>query len=136
MTASLKILSNLDLVKNCIGGGDLNVGGLLLNKDVLHDTVVHDDHVALAPLVAEQTFCIEKHANLGSEGGSVVGEEVDVRGGSVQLLLPGLSDKGIVDGNDVDVLDTLGLECLVLFDVAGNVVRARAETGTLCQMMI
>ena len=42
-----------------------------------------------------------------------------------QLLPPSLHDKHVVDGNDVDVVDALGLELVVSLDVRRDLVRAR-----------
>ena len=42
-----------------------------------------------------------------------------------QLLPPCLHDKHVVDGNNVDLLDTLGLELVVFLDVTRDLVRAR-----------
>lgn len=44
---------------------------------------------------------------------------------SRELLLPGVDDKDVVDGNDIDVLDALGSELIVLFNVARDLRRAR-----------
>jgi hypothetical protein len=44
-----------------------------------------------------------------------------------ELLPPCLHDKHVVDGNNVDLLDTLGLELVVSLDVTRDLVRARGR---------
>lgn len=46
-------------------------------------------------------------------------------------LAPGRHDKGIVEGNDDDLINTLGLQSLDVVDEAGDVVdRASRRKGT------
>lgn len=47
-----------------------------------------------------------------------------------QLLPPSLHDKHVVDGDDIDVLDTLGLELVVSLEVTRDLVRACGGEAT------
>jgi hypothetical protein len=48
-----------------------------------------------------------------------------------KILPPCLHDKHVVDGNNVDVLDTLTLELLVLLDVTRDLVGTRWREATI-----
>lgn len=113
-----------------VGSSDLDVGSGLLNKQLRDGVVVDDGDVSLTPGIAQQTSGVKAQTNGIGEGTSVIGQEVNVGLLGLQLLLPCLSGKGVVDGNDVDVLDTLARELVVAAHVAGHVRRAGGSEGS------
>ena len=97
-----------------------NARSLILDKNVLHVSILHDRRITLRAVVSQQFARIKVQARSLREGTGVVGEEVDKWVVGVQLLLPGLGGEGVVDGDDVDALDALGGELVGVLDVAGD----------------
>lgn len=117
--------SALDGLKKVLSSRHSNVRSLVLNESLPHNAALNHERVTLGTVVAEQTASVKVLADGLGEGASVVGKEVDV--GSLvtaELLLPGLHGELVVDGDNVDVVDALGLEFVGVLDVAWNLRRA------------
>lgn len=112
-----------------VGGRSLlDIRRGVLNKDALDGVVLDNSNVSLRSEPSEQARSIETETSSLGEGASVVGQEVNVLGVlGTELLLPSLSREGVVDSDDVDVLDTLLLELLPVLDVAWDVRAARGS---------
>lgn len=104
-----------------VGSSDLDIGSSLLNEELRYGVVLDDGNVSLTPGVAQQTSGVKAQTDGIGEGTSVIGQEVDIGLLRLQLLLPRLSGESVVDGNDVDVLDSFGRELVVAAHVAGHV---------------
>ena len=117
---------HLDSLEHVLSAGDGDVGSLVLDESLANDAALDDKRVSLGAVAAEQASSVKVLADGLGEGASVVGEEVDVRGAAAaELLLPGVNSELVVDGNDEDVLDALGLELGRALDVAWHLRRAR-----------
>lgn len=94
---------------------------MTLDKELADDTALDDESVSLRAVVAEQSSGVKALTDSLGKSTSVVSKEVNVGGrGAAELLLPSIDGELVIDGNNVDVLDTLGLEFLGLLNVAGN----------------
>merc|ERR1712032_369135 len=101
----------------------LQAGSELLDGSAVHDyasVIVKQD----TGRNAQKARGVEELSDGSGECTSVVGEEVDRGSRGAKLLLPGLDDEGVIHSDNVDVLDALGLECLVVLDVARNLAAA------------
>lgn len=113
--------SSLDSLENVLSGSNSNIRSILLNKCLSNNTSLYDKSVPLGPVAAQQSGSVKVLTNSLGECTSVIGQEVDVSGGAAtKLLLPSINGELIIDGNNVDVLDSLGLEFGGVLDVAWN----------------
>jgi hypothetical protein len=126
----------------------LTLWGSVLNNDTDNFTVVNDDSTSLESGTTKEIMGVKDETGSGTESSSIICDykcqlfvlnnqaeertELDGRGLFAllvvlgeEILPPCLHDKHVVDGNNVDLLDTLALEFCVLVDVTGNLVGTR-----------
>jgi hypothetical protein len=125
----LIILHNcLQSFKNVFSLGDFEAKVIGLNKGLLDFTILNDGSVSLGSSVTKKlASLINKRTKLLGKGTRSVSNKADM--GSIgviaKLLAPGLGYKSVIDGNNKNVGDTLGLELLAKLNVTRS-MRSRA----------
>jgi len=109
-----------ELGENLVSGGDGELAGVGLDSDALDLVIFSDDDIAFGAGSTEDGGSIERETDGLREGSGVVSDEVNLGAFGSEGLLPCFCDENIVDGEDVNFVDTLGLELLVVVDVTGN----------------
>lgn len=112
---------HLQLSQDTQGSGGLDALGVLVNGGVGDLAVVDDDGEAASSL-------LEVPADAAGELGILVGHEEDGVIGDTVGLGPARHDESVVESNDDNQVNTLGLELVDVLGVGGD-VRARAGGG-------
>ncbi len=123
--------SALDGLKNVLSSSHGNAGSLVLDEGLPHNAALDNKSVTLGTVVAEQTAGVKVLTDGLGKGTGVVGEEVTLGA----LSPPSFSFQALTvnwsfDGDNVDVVDALGLELVGVLDVAGDLRRAGAVDET------
>jgi len=131
ISASTVHITQLYLATRSEDGEDLLCGGFFdVGRDRLdvhrgYFAVVYDDSVSLGTRSAEKRRCIKDETDSGAEYALVIGDKVDGGSTTSQIGFPCFHNKYIVDGDDVDVLYTFGLELFEIRDVSRNLLATR-----------
>lgn len=125
----MRTFARLDSLEHVLGRSDGDIRSVVLNESLANDAALNNESVTLRPVTTEESGSVKVLTDSLGESTSVIGEEVDVGSAvAAELLLPGVDGELVVHGDDVDVLNALGLELGGVLDVAWNLRRAGSAT--------
>lgn len=116
----------LQSCKQVLRLGQLDIRGIRLDLHSLDLPILHHNYKSVGTLISEQSGSVEAQPNRLRELGQSVGDEVELCVGVELLenvLLPGIEDEDVVDGEDINFVALAG-EVLVEDGEAGDMVGA------------